>query len=89
MNDKKVIITGVSGQVGSYMAEYCLKINCEVYGIVRRTSTPNNLNFKHLLSNPKFHLISADLTDGSSISEAVKSVNPDCCRQLENSRGYL
>jgi len=74
---KKVIITGISGQVGSYMAEYCLNLGHKVYGVVRRTSTPNNANFKHLIRNPNFTLLQADLTDGGSIEEIVKSTLPD------------
>ena len=74
---KKIIITGVSGQVGSYMAEYCLNLGYKVWGVVRRTSTPNTLNFKHLIENENFCMLHADLTDGGSIEEVVKTVLPD------------
>jgi len=74
---KKIIITGVSGQVGSYMAEYCLKLGHEVFGVTRRTSTPNDLNFKHLLSDKNFHQVYADLTDSTSIEEMVENILPD------------
>jgi GDPmannose 4,6-dehydratase len=72
-----VIITGVSGQVGSYMAEYCLEMGHKVHGVIRRTSTPNVINYSHLISNPNFHLVQADLTDGSSIEEIVRNIKPD------------
>jgi GDPmannose 4,6-dehydratase len=75
--NKKIVITGVSGQVGSYMSEYCLKLGHDVYGIVRRTSTPNIINYKHLIGNPKFNIVHADLTDGSSIESAVGKIKPD------------
>lgn len=79
MNTNKmcdIVITGVSGQVGSYMAEYCLNLGHRVHGVIRRTSTPNTLNYSHLISNPNFNLVHADLTDGGSIEEVVSSIKP-------------
>jgi GDPmannose 4,6-dehydratase len=73
----KIIITGVSGQVGSYMAEYCLNLGHVVYAVVRRISTPNNVNFKHLIEHPNFKLVTADLTDGSSLQTIVENILPD------------
>ena len=71
-----IIITGVSGQVGSYMAEHCLALGHRVHGMIRRTSTPNTHNYSHLLLNPNFNLIQADLTDGGSIEEIVRNIKP-------------
>jgi len=74
---KKVLITGISGQDGSYMSEYCLDLGHEVYGMVRRTAHPNDHNFKHLKSNPNFKVVRGDLTDGNSLDTLVKEIQPD------------
>jgi GDPmannose 4,6-dehydratase len=74
---KKVLITGITGQDGSYMAEYCLELGHEVYGMVRRTSTINLANVKHLLSNPNFKIVYGDLLDGTSLDSLVKKIHPD------------
>jgi GDPmannose 4,6-dehydratase len=75
---KKVIITGVTGQDGSYMADYLLdNTNYEIYGMVRRTSTNNYHNIKHLLNNSRFKLITGDLTDSQSIDNIIREVTPD------------
>ena len=51
---KKAIVTGVTGQVGSYMAEFLLKFtNVEVYGAIRRLSVPNHQHIEHLKLRPK------------------------------------
>jgi GDPmannose 4,6-dehydratase len=75
---KKIIITGVTGQDGSYMAEYLLEnTSHEIYGMVRRASTNNYNNIKHLLNNSKFKLITGDLSDSQSIDNLVRDINPD------------
>ncbi len=74
---KKVLISGVTGQDGSYMAELCLQEGHEVYGMVRRTSTINDHNYKHLLVNPKFKIVYGDLLDGFSIDTLVRDIQPD------------
>ena len=75
---KKVIITGVTGQDGSYMADFLLeKTDYEIYGMVRRASTNNHHNIKHLLNNPRFRLITGDLTDSQSIDNIVRELTPD------------
>tara|TARA_R100000005_G_C5003569_1_gene212040 strand:- start:9079 stop:10143 length:1065 start_codon:yes stop_codon:yes gene_type:complete len=76
---KKVIITGVTGQDGSNMADYLLNNHDDVlvYGMSRRVSVPNDNNIKHLLSNERFKLFHADLTDSVSIDNAVKKYQPD------------
>ena len=75
---KKAIITGVTGQDGSYMADLLLEeTGLEIYGMVRRTSTNNYNNIKHLLENPRFKLITGDLTDSQSIDNIVREIQPD------------
>jgi len=75
---KKVLITGVTGQDGSYMADFLLEsTNYEIYGMVRRASTNNYHNIKHLLNNNRFKLMTGDLTDSQSIDNIVKEVLPD------------
>ena len=75
---KKIIITGVTGQDGSYMADFLLeKTDYEIYGMVRRASTNNHHNIKHLLNNPRFRLITGDLTDSQSIDNIVRELTPD------------
>lgn len=74
---KKILITGVSGQDGSYMAEYCLELGHTVYGMIRRTSTPNYSNIKDILDNKSFKLVYGDLSDLSSIESIVKEIQPD------------
>lgn len=78
MEVNKVIITGVTGQDGSYMVDFILKnTNHTVYGIRRRSSNPNLKNIEHNLNNPRFKLIIADLCDSNSIDEIVKDIKPD------------
>lgn len=75
---KKVIITGVTGQDGSYMVDYLLeKTDYLIYGMKRRSSTDNSINYKHNLNNPRFKVIVGDLTDSNSIDEIVKNIKPD------------
>jgi len=75
---KKVIITGVTGQDGSYMVDYILNnTDYEVYGIRRRSSNPNLKNIAHNLDNPRFKIIIGDLSDSNSIDEIVKDIIPD------------
>lgn len=72
---KRALITGVTGQDGSYLAEFLLEKGYEVYGLRRRTSTPNYENVQHIKDKIKW--ISGDLTDMASLIEAVKISNPD------------
>jgi GDPmannose 4,6-dehydratase len=75
---KNVIITGVTGQDGSYMADFLLEnTDYNIYGLIRRASTNNHRNIKHLLNNPRFKLVTGDLTDSQSIDNIVREVNPD------------
>lgn len=75
---KKVIVTGVSGQLGSYMTEYLLKnTDYDIYGMVRRLSVQNHKNIEHLKSNPRVHIFSGDLTDGHSLRKSIEEIKPD------------
>lgn len=72
---KSALITGITGQDGSYLAELLLSRGYKVYGFVRRTSTINIVNINHLLDDIEF--ISGDLLDESSIYRALQRSNPD------------
>ena len=81
MNVKKAIITGITGQDGSYLSEYLLKKNYIVYGIKRKSSSYNTDRIDHIYLNKKFKkkffLIYGDLTDSNSISNIVNKIKPD------------
>jgi GDPmannose 4,6-dehydratase len=75
---KKVIITGVTGQDGSYMVDYILNnTDYFVYGVRRRSSNPNLENIQHNLNNERFKFVIGDLSDSNSIDEIVKDIKPD------------
>jgi GDPmannose 4,6-dehydratase len=71
---KRALITGITGQDGSYLAEFLLEKDYEVWGIIRRQSTFNTHNIKHILD--KINLIYADLTDLSSLQNAIIRSQP-------------
>jgi len=74
---KKALITGISGQDGSYLAEYLLELGYEVHGIVRRQSVPENQNsrFSHIIGNITNYY--GDLLDEHSIYSIIEKVHPD------------
>ncbi|UYL08292.1 GDP-mannose 4,6-dehydratase [Bdellovibrio sp. SKB1291214] len=72
---KRALITGITGQDGSYLAELLLEKGYKVYGLTRRSSTNINSRIEHLLS--KVELLSGDLLDGSSLLSAVEESRPD------------
>jgi GDPmannose 4,6-dehydratase len=72
---KRALITGITGQDGSYLAEFLLKKNYKVYGTVRRLSTPNLENIKHIQDDVE--LLSADLLDQGSLTDAIVASEPD------------
>jgi len=75
---KKIIITGVTGQDGSHMADYLLKnTNFKIYGAVRRLSVKNHENILHLENEPRFELINMDLNDAHSMRDAIIDIQPD------------
>jgi GDPmannose 4,6-dehydratase len=72
---KKALITGVTGQDGSYLAEWLLNNHYEVHGIVRRASTENFERIAHLTEQFRFH--QADLLDQLSLINVMQKVQPD------------
>ena len=79
---KKALITGITGQDGSYLAEFLLNKNYEVHGIKRRTSLINTDRIDHLYQEPnetdrKFILHHGDLTDSTSLIRIIQEVQPD------------
>ena len=74
---KKALITGVTGQDGSYLAEFLLEKEYEVHGIVRRASTEKKERIDHLEGIPNFHLHYGDLTDSLSLVKIISKVAPD------------
>lgn len=71
----KALITGITGQDGSYLAEFLLEQGYQVYGLTRRTSTVNNERIAHI--EDRITLIQGDLLDQSSLVEAVDNVEPE------------
>lgn len=74
---KKALITGITGQDGSYLAEFLLEKGYEVHGIVRRASVSNTARIDHLIAENKIRLHEGDLSDSSSIIRIVGEVKPD------------
>ena len=74
---KKALITGVTGQDGSYLAELLLSKGYEVHGMIRRSSVDYRERIAHLEGQPGFHLHYGDLSDSSSIFALVAMVRPD------------
>jgi GDPmannose 4,6-dehydratase len=79
---KKALITGITGQDGSYLAEFLLEKNYEVHGIKRRTSLINTQRIDHLYQSPdlpnrNFTLHHGDLTDTTSLIRVIQEVQPD------------
>ncbi len=72
---KSALITGITGQDGSYLAELLLEKGYEVYGLARRLSTPNISRIEHILD--KIELVEGDLTDQISIDNAMRVAQPD------------
>jgi len=79
---KKALITGITGQDGSYLTELLLEKGYEVHGLLRRASTFNTSRIDHLYQDPhvngvKLFLHYGDLSDSSNISRVIEKVNPD------------
>ena len=81
MKKKRALITGITGQDGSYLAEFLLKKNYIVHGLKRKSSSFNTERIDQIYNNKsfknKFFLHYGDLTDSNSISSVIKKVNPD------------
>ena len=71
------LITGVTGQDGSFLAEYLVENGYDVYGLVRRSSTKNYWRIRPLLNKNNITLIEGDMTDQVSLNQAVSEANPD------------
>lgn len=79
---QKALITGITGQDGSYLTELLLEKGYEVYGIIRRSSSFNTSRIDHIYQDPhekgaRLHLLYGDLSDGSSISKILNDVQPN------------
>lgn len=74
---KKALITGITGQDGSYLAEFLLEKGYEVHGIVRRASISNTARIDHLLEKNAITLHDGDLSDSSSLIRIIGEVKPD------------
>src|SRR3989441_3044941 len=79
---KKALITGITGQDGSYLAELLLSKNYQVYGIIRRSSSLNTGRIDHIYQDPhepnqRLVLVHGDLNDGSSLNRIIRTVQPD------------
>lgn len=82
MNNKVALITGITGQDGSYLAEFLLEKGYEVHGIKRRSSLFNTQRVDHIYQDPhikntKFHLHYGDLTDSSNLTRIISETQPD------------
>lgn len=73
---KSAIITGITGQDGSYLAEFLLEKGYDVHGIVRRSSVHGTGRIDHLLSSSRLHLHDGDLSDSSSLIRIISKVRP-------------
>ena len=79
---KKALITGITGQDGSYLAEFLLEKGYEVHGIKRRASSFNTERVDHIYQDPhienaRFHLHYGDLTDTSNLTRLIGQIEPD------------
>ncbi len=79
---KTALITGITGQDGSYLAEFLLSKGYTVYGLIRRASSFNTGRIDHLYQdpherNPKLRLVYGDLNDASSLNLTIKTIKPD------------
>ena len=74
---KKALITGVTGQDGSYLSEFLIEKGYDVHGIIRRSSVDYRERIAHLEGHPQFHLHYGDLGDSMSLVKVVGMVRPD------------
>ena len=73
----KALITGITGQDGSFLAELLLEKGYEVSGVIRRSSLPNTQRIDHLITQGDLHLYDGDLSDSTSIVQIIAKVRPD------------
>lgn len=79
---KRALITGITGQDGSYLTEFLFKKGYEVYGLIRRSSSFNTGRIDHLYQDPhdkniRLRLVFGDLNDASSLNRTIKTIKPD------------
>ena len=74
---KKALITGITGQDGSYLAEFLLEKGYEVHGITRRISISNTARIDHLIAENRIRLHDGDMSDGNSLYRIIAEVQPD------------
>jgi len=74
---KKALITGITGQDGSYLAELLLEKGYDVHGVIRRSSSINTKRIDHIYDNPNLKLHYGDVTDSLSIDNIIQKVLPD------------
>jgi len=74
---KKILILGVTGQDGSFMADLMIKKNFNVHGVIRKSATGNLNNIKNLIGEKNFFIHHGDLLDLISIERIVKQIKPD------------
>ncbi len=82
MRPKRALLTGITGQDGSFLTELLLSKGYEVYGVIRRSSTFNTDRIDHLYADPheseaRLRLIYGDLADGSSLNKMIRTIEPD------------
>jgi len=78
---KKALITGITGQDGSYLAELLLSKDYEVFGVIRRSSSFNTSRIDHIYQDPheagrRLHLVYGDLNDASSLNKIIRDIQP-------------
>ena len=88
LDNKKALITGITGQDGSYLAEFLLEKGYEVHGIKRRSSSFNTERIDHLYqdsheNNPDIKLHYGDLTDSTNLISILQSIKPEEIYNLE------
>ena len=76
MKKKIALITGITGQTGSYLAEFLLKKKYEVHGIIRRSSLINTHRIDHIYDNKKLKLHYGDLSDALNLAKIIDEVKP-------------
>lgn len=79
---KRALITGITGQDGSYLTEFLIQKNYEVYGLIRRSSSFNTSRIDHIYQDPheedlRVKLVYGDLNDASSLNQIIKTIKPD------------
>ncbi len=80
MKKSPIIITGVTGQDGSYLAEALLERGYKVYGLIRRSASPNHDRIKYIIND--IEIIEGDLTDAPLLSSVVKTIRPSIIYNL-------